>query len=223
MKRLFILCEGPTEEGFVNTILGPHLYYSNILAIPIICATKQTSIGKFKGGICSYGKIKNELTKLCKSDTTAIITTMFDYYGLPDDTPGISIKTAIGDIYAKAKHIEREIETDIGGLRNLFFNLTLHEFEGFLFTDTAAFSNIADRDIVIKLQQIKESFDTPEHINDSPITAPSKLVKKLIPTFSKPVNGVLIAQQIGLNTISSQCKHFNEWLSKIQTIANRKD
>ena len=34
MKRLYILCEGQTEEEFVNAILNPHLQNVGIYAYP---------------------------------------------------------------------------------------------------------------------------------------------------------------------------------------------
>jgi hypothetical protein len=99
MKRLYILCEGQTEEGFVSIILNPYLHNANICAIPIICATKRTPTKKYKGGVSNFGKIKKELLRLCGEHPNEMVTTMFDLYGLPPDTPGLG--NDIKDIYAK--------------------------------------------------------------------------------------------------------------------------
>ena len=221
MKRLIIYCEGDTEESFVNKILYDYLLSADIYTTPIVHTTKRTSTAKCKGGVSSYGKIKRELERLCKGDQTAAITTMFDYYALPDDTPGIA--TASGDIFDKAKHIEKAIEDDMGGLRNLFFNLIVHEYEGLLFTDTSAFECIVDvnSDTVAKLQEIKDSFESPEHINNSPTTAPSKRIREIVPRYRKPIDGILIAKHIGINAISAQCKHFKNWIDKIVSFEGR--
>ena len=49
--RLYILCEGQTEDRFVKEILAPHLLRLNIFATPIICETKRTVGKKYKGGV----------------------------------------------------------------------------------------------------------------------------------------------------------------------------
>ena len=55
-----------------------------------------------------------------------MITTMFDYYGLPHDTPGIDDDCC--DIYEMIEHIENLIMNDVGaGHSNLIFNLVLLE------------------------------------------------------------------------------------------------
>ena len=217
MHRLIIYCEGEAEEKFVNDILYDYLLDEGIYVTPIIFATKRTPTKKFKGGGLSYDRIKNELTRLCKNDTTATVTTMIDYYALPSNVPGIV--TATGDAFDKVRHIEKAIEDDIR-VPNLFVNLLLHEYESLLFSDTSAFKVIptGSPEIIVKLQAIKENFASPEHINNSVETAPSKRIEALIPIYKKPLYGVTIAKQIGLNAIASQCTHFNNWLSKISSI-----
>lgn len=66
MKMIYILCEGQTEEAFINEVLCP--YFANLMIFinPIICTTKRTTAKKFKGGVSDYNKIKNELVILCK-------------------------------------------------------------------------------------------------------------------------------------------------------------
>ncbi|MDR2166847.1 MAG: DUF4276 family protein, partial [Clostridiales bacterium] len=80
MKRVYILCEGQTENDFVEIILNPFLQNVGVIAIPIICTTKRTPSKKYKGGISSYGKIKKELMRLCGEHPNELVTTMFDLY-----------------------------------------------------------------------------------------------------------------------------------------------
>ena len=89
MKMVYIYCEGQTEESFINNVLYPYFFNIGIVVVPIICATKRTATKKYKGGVQEYGKIKSELTKLCRSHKHAYVTTMFDYYDMPTDNPGI--------------------------------------------------------------------------------------------------------------------------------------
>ena len=216
--RLYILCEGQTEDRFIKEILWPYLQNSNIFVTPIICETKRMAGKKYKGGVSKYSKIRSELEILCKGDPTAFVTTMFDYYKLPSNTPGKGTK---GDIYKIAQEIEVAIKDDIGGLRNLLVNLTLHEFEGLLFSDVSAFLGVAKADdkTVMELRRIKSGFPSPEHINDSETTAPSKRIVRILPEYSKTLNGIEIAKSIGVDKIAEECLHFKTWLENIKTLA----
>jgi len=216
--RLYILCEGQTEDRFVKEILAPHLLPLNIFATPIICETKRTAGKKYKGGVSKYGKIKAELEILSKGDPTAFVTTMLDYYKLPSDTPG---KGTTGDIYKIASEIESAVDANLGGPRNLLVNLIIHEFEGLLFSDVSAFKGEAKADdkTLLELARIKSGFPTPEHINDSETTAPSKRIMKLLPEYSKTLNGIPIAKRIGIDKISTECRHFEKWITKLVALA----
>lgn len=216
--RLYILCEGQTEDRFVKEVLYPHLLHSDIYAMPIICATKKNVDGKYKGGVSKYSKIRKELEILCKSDPTSFVTTMFDYYKLPKDTPG---KNASGDIYKIAQEIESSINADLGMPKNLLVNLVLHEFEGLLFSDVTVFLGKAkaDNKAVMELERVKDSFPSPEHINDSDDTVPSKRIRRILPEYSKILDGIVIAKNIGLDKIAEECPHFKAWLEAIKTLA----
>ena len=41
----------------------------------------------FKGGITSFGQVERDLRRLLGDTSAALVTTMFDLYGLPDDFP----------------------------------------------------------------------------------------------------------------------------------------
>ena len=215
--RLHILCEGQTEDRFIKEVLAPYLLGVNIYAKSTILKTKRTANKTYKGGVSTYSKIKSELEILCKGDPTAFVTTMFDYYKLPSDTPG---KGTAGDIYKVAQEIETAIKDNLGGLRNLLVNLTLHEFEGLLFSDVSAFLGVAkaDNNIVMELGRIKSGFTSPEHINDSETTAPSKRIAKILPEYSKTLNGIEITKNIGVGKIAEECQHFKTWLENIKAL-----
>ena len=213
MKNVYIYCEGQTEEAFINEVLYPYFIYIEIFVRPIICTTKRTKTAKFKGGVSDYFKIKKELTIICKQHQNEKITTMFDYYAIPSNTPGIDSQEA--DIFLRIKYIEKILEDDIG-MPNLFFNLVLHEFEGLLFSKPDTFKTIVDDNIVDDIIRIRNEFDTPEHINNSFETAPSKRLEKLIPNYPKVKNGTIISKEIGMDRIVSECNHFAKWIEKIR-------
>jgi len=214
MKRLYVLCEGQTEEEFVYAILNPYLESVGVYAQPIICTTKRTPTKKYKGGVTSYAKMKKELQRLCGEHPNELVTTMFDLYAFPYDALGLeSIPT---DVYDKVKFIENSIAENVGNrFNNMIFSLVLHEFEGLLFSDVSAFENIASQEAVTALRSIRAAMPTPEHINEAPETAPSKHIERAIPDYSKPNDGIDIAEQIGLEKIRNECRHFANWLDKI--------
>jgi len=95
----------------------------------------------------------------------------------------------------------------------------MHEFEGLLFSDCSAFSRAIFRpELETKLQSIRDQFATPEEINDSLETAPSKRVLRLVPGYQKPLLGVLAALEIGLARIRAECPHFNSWLTRLELL-----
>jgi hypothetical protein len=206
MKRVLVYCEGPTEETFTREILAPSFCPRDIMMIPIVF-----------GGVSKYSIIKKKLSDLCKSDTSAIVTTMLDYYGLPLETPGVS-EQSDGDLYNYIQGIEKAIGLDIGA-PNLVPNLIVHEFEALLFSGTEGFRycNLPKKNIEL-LQKIRDNVATPEHINNSPNTAPSKRILKIYPEYNKVLDGYNIAKSIGLDKIRIECRHFNEWLSKLENI-----
>ena len=214
MKRLYILCEGQTEEEFVNALINPYFQSMNIYAQPIICSTKITPTKKYKGGVSSFSKVKKELKRLCGEHPNELVTTMFDLYAFPYDS--LKFKNIPSDVYEKVEHIEKAISDEIGNrFGNMVFSLILHEFEALLFSDVSAFENIADQKAVVVLRDVRDAVPTPEHINESPETAPSKHIRGVIPDYSKPTDGIDIAEQIGLDKIMGECHHFANWLAKL--------
>ncbi len=67
-----------------------------------------------------------------------------------------------------------------------------------------------------KIEKITEQFDSPEEINDSPQTAPSKRLEALSPGYRKVAMGKVISEAIGIPTIRNKCPHFDEWLEKME-------
>ena len=95
-----------------------------------------------------------------------------------------------------------------------------HEFEALLFSNVNAFSSIAGAltDLVKELHGIRAAFQTPEDIDDSPNTAPSKRILRLFPSYQKVVYGPQLAADIGLATIRGQCPRFHEWLCRLESL-----
>lgn len=212
MKNLYVYCEGQTEESFINQVLYPYFFHVGIVVRPIICQTKRTPTQKYKGGVSDYIKIKKELTILCKSHRNEYVTTMFDYYAMPSNTPGIDCREP--DPLKRMKTIEAAISADIAE-PNCKVHLSLHEFEGLLFSKPESFRLIAGEDVVDHVREIKSSYPTPEHINSSPETAPSKRLEACIPNYAKVTNGTLLSVDMGIDVIMQHCPHFRAWIEEL--------
>ena len=198
MSRVLVFVEGQTEETFVRDLLVPYFSRLGIYLTPILA---QTSPGH-KGGIVSYGKVKHQLTRLCRQDQGAYVTTMMDYYGLPNDFPGLDGRVA--DAHEQVMRLELALQQDIDA-PNFIPNLMLHEFEALLFSAPEKIAEwLDDQALLAPMAAIRGAFATPEHINNSPQTAPSKRILALVPHYKKTVDGPLIAEDIGLDTIRGQ-------------------
>jgi len=202
MKNLIICCEGETEELFVEKILTPYL-----AQIGIFVTTRGMR------GVSSYKRIKDFLVGYCKSNPSALVTTMIDYYGAAKYMPGYIPNK--GDIYSRALAVEAAVEKDLAELNNLMFNLTLHEFEGYLFSNIAAFEIVASKIQLADLANIRQRFETPEHINEKYETAPSRRIRQVIPDYQKMQDGIPIAKSITVEKIALECHHFASWLAKL--------
>ena len=98
----------------------------------------------------------------------------------------------------------------------------IHEFEGLLFSNVRAFSALASasESQVEELGSVRTRFTTPEDINDNPESAPSKRIKNVLPGYQKVVDGNLIATEIGLERVRSECPRFDQWLAKLESLGS---
>lgn len=209
--RIHVFVEGQTEETFIRDLLIPYFIHKDIQLNAILIRTSSRG----KGGATNYDKIKRQLGIKCKEDPRAFVTTMFDFFKLPTNFPGYSGLSKILDPYSKVEHLESEWKKDFNQ-KNFIPYISLHEFEALLFTQPQEFQLWFDTKSVEKLVQERGQFESPEHVNNGPETAPSKRILKHCKGYEKPLHGPLIAQSIGLSAIRSQCMHFDKWLSRLE-------
>ena len=229
MARLLIHVEGETEEMFVNEVLAPHLYAARweIVAARIV---GNARLRERRGGIKAWSVVRDDIMRHLKEDPGCYATTMVDFYALPQSAgkawPGRAAAAQLPTAQ-KAPHVEGQLDADLQQAMGPGFMATrfipfviMHEFEALLFSDCGAFSRGVGRpELHGPLQSIRDSFATPEDINDSPLTAPSKRVEKLIPNYQKPFLGTLAALEVGLARIREECPHFGAWLTRLEQIA----
>ncbi len=235
MTRLLVHVEGQTEEAFVNQVLAPHLYnkgYTNIGARLLGNARQRDR----RGGIRPWSTVRGDILRHLHEDRECLSTTMVDYYALPATGPGAwpgraaAAADPLVDAEARAALVEdaiaKDITADMGGEfdRSRFLPfIVMHEFEGLLFSDCIRFAEgIGKPELAVDFGTIRSQFVTPEDINDSPVTAPSKRLASLLPGYQKPLNGTLGAQAIGLDRIREECPHFRAWVEQLEDWALRR-
>jgi hypothetical protein len=227
MARLLVHVEGPTEERFVTRILRNHLvtrgYYS--VEARIVGNARQR---ERRGGICAWPVVKREIVNHLREDQSCVATTMVDYYGLPSKGdkawPGREQAAYVNTAEAKAKSMCGAIRDDLlietGDVRRFVPFVGMHEFEGLLFSDCAAFARAIGRaDLETGFLEIRSEFDTPEEINDSATTAPSKRIKALFSGYQKLRQGEDAVREIGLARIRAQCPLFDGWVKELEARA----
>jgi hypothetical protein len=214
MSRIYLLVEGQTEEAFVGELLTPHYARLGLYLTPIIVSTSPGH----KGGVVSYAKVKPQISRLCRQDSRAKVSTLFDLYALPIDFPGKADAgyPANGSGVQKADYLEARLKQDINE-GNFLPNLLVHEFEALLFSDPQKFAEWTDDDAVVTTLAAAVQGHAPEDINDSRLTAPSKRVLAVMPEYQKTFHGPLIACEIGLDAMRQACPHFNAWLELLES------
>ena len=226
MRRLLVHIEGRTEFLFVNDILAPHLYNLGYVSVGARLMGGQRS-SRSRGGVRPWESVRTIIVNHLRSDSELVISTMVDYYGMPNDWPGRANPfTAAMSVSDRAEEIEGALLQDMSDEMGSSFNpdrfipyVMMHEFEAMLFSDCQAFATAIGRtDLSANFQAIRDEFGSPEEIDDSPDTAPSKRIESLMPAYQKPTMGVQAAQIISIATIRNQCLHFDAWLHRLESL-----
>ena len=143
---------------------------------------------KYRGGIGSYLKAKNDITAWTREDRNpdARFTTMFDLFRLPNNFPCYEEAKRTPDPYQRVQTLEDTLRDDISDWRFVPY-IQLHEFEALLLCDPQNLdAQFPDRSNEIReLAEKISTFDSPEHVNDGPDTAPSKRIIDVIPEYKE--------------------------------------
>lgn len=217
-KKILILVEGYTEESFVKNVLNKYYYAKEIFLIPTIITTKKNLAGpNYKGGVSSYNQVKNDLLPLFNDTSASIITTMIDYYAIPDDFPGFNEKPE-SDCFKRVEFMEEKFSVDVNRERFVPY-LQLHEFEALIFASAANLSSvfIGETKHIKQVELINNKFKSPEEINENLQSAPSKRLISIFPAYQKTFHSNLILSNIKVDDLRGKCPHFNSWLTTLES------
>jgi hypothetical protein len=224
MARLYLFAEGQTEQTFAGNLMTGHLaQYQLFMAKPLLIAHKQNKGRTHRGGGRSYLPMRNDILRFMKQEKApdVFFTTMIDLYALSPDFPGLKASESLRhEPMKRVQFLEQQFAADIGDPRFIPY-LQLHEYEAYLFCQPTGFYDVgADNKQVAELQAIADMHETPELINNGLHTAPSKRIAHCFPDYgkAKATYGPQVAEKIGLQRIRRKCPHFNEWLSKLESL-----
>ncbi len=225
VRRLYIVCEGQTEEEFVKLVLRDH--FCNITgaeAIPILPSNRVGSNRRrHKGGWTSYVKLRDVLYREMEekhSDETWF-TTMLDLYAIPEDFPNLSsvpAQPARDRVAALEAAFKADVVTD--QLWRFTPYLQLHEYEALLLTDLEAIVRWMPDEASTGLANLATDIDglAPEEVDSGAETAPSKRIIRHFPSYAglKTSVGPIAAEDIGLDRLRAACPHFANWLTILE-------
>ncbi len=215
-KTVYVIVEGPTERKFIADILAPYLWIKEIYLTPI-------EVGKVgqKGGDVSFKRVTQNLKALKSANIDTYMTLFVDYYGVDKQWPGYQESLLQSTIESKAAMVNSTTKAAVNKLypqMQFIPYVAMHEFEALLFSDTEKLAE----GIHISSTQVADilaPYNSPEEINNSEATAPSKRLDSLVGgKFLKTTSGIAIARNIGVDIIRDKCKIFNQWLSTIESL-----
>lgn len=215
IRAIYILCEGQTEEEFVNGILRPYFNTYQIYDVrPILMTTSKGH----KGGDVKYDRLKFNIDKLLKRETDILVTTFIDFFRLVNDFPKFEEAQAIHNKTQRVDFLEQALAEAIGNSRFIPY-IQLHEFEALLFAAKDGFEFLPDikQPNLTKLVLAVVEKENPEELNGGELTAPSKRLEQLISGFdkNKPFYGGLIAEVNTINPVLERCLRFNNWVNSL--------
>lgn len=191
-------------------------YFANrCVLIPNTVITKTDSKhGRtYIGGVTNYNQIGNTLLKTLSSSSKnkdSYVTTMFGFYRLPTDVPGVADAEKVNDSYEKVELIESAILKTENYNGNFFFPyVELHEFEAMLFSDLTKLKETYFEYDLTDLGECVKVQSNPELINNGEETAPSKRIMKCISCYDKANVGVDVLGKIGIENTAEKCHHFS--------------
>ena len=188
MVRLYLFAEGQTEQTLANTVLKPYLAKFDVyLHKAVLIATSRKKGKVYRGGGRKYLPMKNDIQRFLKQQKGADVffTTMIDLYAIHADMPGRDEAEQLRhDPQRRVEAIEASFANDIGDKRFVPY-IQLHEFEACLFVDVTHFGYFyeeADKQIA-NLKAVAQDHESPEFIDDDPLTAPSKRIIEQFPDY----------------------------------------
>lgn len=212
-RRVCIIVEGHSELNFVKNVLSPYCAERGVYVVCYLVSKPGQ-----RGGDVKFSRTRRDIVASLQAKDNPLVCSFVDYYGIKE-WPGIKNIPANASPKQIADSLNREAITEIEqsepkSVRRYIPFLAVHEFEALLFSDgdiLADYLNIDKRLVASVLSQ----YGSPERINNSILTAPSKRIETWNKDYVKARDGHQIAALIGISKIRKACPLFDEWLNQI--------
>lgn len=225
MARLYLFAEGQTEQTFASTVLRPHLACHGVyLQGAVLVAHSHRKRRVHRGGLRTFDEMQKDIARFLKQDSRkdAFFTSMVDLYQLPDDFPGFEeAEKHQSRPYCRVGILEDSWARETKDRRFIPY-IQLHEYEAYLFADISILSRYYpdQQPDIERLRNSVASYVSPELIDGR--TAPSKRIIDCLGRYGsdKTTVGVQAAERIGLKAIQTKCRHFAQWLERLEKLGH---
>lgn len=222
MRSVIVFAEGQTEEIFIKEVVAPYFWDFNLSLEPRRLRTSSTGSG---GGL-TIGRLRMNARNTLLQRPDAILTTFFDLYALDVNFPGVEKSKTLPDVYTRVDYLQQALhQTVLEEVQcrpeRFIPHIQPYEFEALLFSDISVLCSVEENwaGSITELTRIRAGCVSPEHINDSYATAPSRRLQNLLkPKYQKTRHGPMIAERITLPVIERECLHFKSWMDKLRKL-----
>lgn len=224
MRRVLAIVEGATERAVLQAAVAPWLATRGVSFHPKV-------VGKpgHKGGIRPFVAVLAEIAALLRQEPNSIVTTFFDYYGMPRTWPGRTNPQGVtpqrrAESVEKAIHAAVAEDAKTGPASHRFISyVQMHELEALLFVNPILTAEVFEQPAKAKqLADVVTKCGGCEAINDQPETSPAERIKDLLGSYRKGAGqraqAFVVAQRLDLQEARVACPHFGEWLSKLEQL-----
>lgn len=217
--NVMIIVEGKTESLFVKNVLAPYMALKQIYMTAV-----EVSKPGMKGGDVKFSRVSQDIARHLKQRSDIKVSLFVDYYGIDSEWPGLieggSLDEKISTLIEATVESLKETLPKIS-LERFIPYFAVHEFEALLFSDPV---KLASKLKCSKesIESILEQYKSPEEINNSRTTAPSKRLNSLCQTgnFRKTTTGVAVAKDIGIDKMREECPYFHKWLTVFENLVS---
>jgi hypothetical protein len=175
----------------------------------------------------SYGRVRRHLRNQLRRKGEFFVTTLFDLYRLESDFPGLEDSKKQNGLERRLAVLNAAIHADIVAIsecrpERFVPYIQPHEFEALLFSDVGTVTSTEPAWIskTLILRNIRDSAESPEHINERPGNNPAAHLERELqrPSYRKTLHGPTITRRIGLGRIESECSFFARWLKQLRAL-----
>jgi hypothetical protein len=225
-RKIHFFVEGDTERRFILTVLQVHFDQFPVELVPVPISKRKIIRGSFdRGGTAVKSLTVAEIKRSILAQDVIAVTTMLDYFKLHQSYGRKSIEGS-SDLEI-ALIMESLLRKELNDHPKFVPYLQLHDFEALLFSSPEKIATILGEKskVIDHLRKVRNQFPNPESIDDKtpPFYQLEKICKKYLgkDIYQKTTHGNLIAKEIGLSTIRSQCPHFDQWLTELENRAQQ--